>query len=97
MGKGNTLNYAEAQASLKKLQQYAETVRTNLTGMNTLIQDNVNSNAGVWDGQSAAAFTAKWEELSNEIPTYCTYLDNQAENLSEFLKQTAAADETLVG
>lgn len=92
----NTLNYAEAQASLSNLKQLAETVRTNLTSMNTLINDNVNSGEGVWDGKSAAAFTAKWEEISNDIPKFCMYIENQSENLAEFLKQTSIADETNV-
>lgn len=93
----NTLNYSAAQASLNNLKQLAETVRSNLVGMNTLIRDNVNSNVGVWDGQSAAAFTGRWDELSNDIPKFCTYLENQADNLAEFLKQISIADETDAG
>ena len=92
----NTLNYVEAQASLEKLKKLAETVRSSLNGMNALIQDNVNSGAGIWDGTSAAAFTMKWNDISNEIPTYCMYLENQINNLSTFIKKTAASDETLL-
>jgi len=93
-GNNNTLNYSAAQQSLNVLKNLAEEVRTNLNNINNLITQNVNTGDGLWDGNSASNFLNNWGDVAKDIPTYITYLENQVENLSEFIKEISTPDET---
>ena len=93
MNGANTLEYGQAKSTLDQLYEYAETVRTNLTTMNDYINENVNSGAGVWDGESASNFRTKWDALNDEIPLFISYFNKQVTNLATMINETHKADQ----
>ena len=93
MNGANALNYEQAKTMLDQLYDQVEQVKTNLTKMNDYINENVNSGAGVWDGESASNFRTKWDALNDEIPEYISYFNRQVTNLAAMINETHKADE----
>ena len=89
----NNINFEELNKSLVNLKTQAETVKESLTAMNNLVEDNINSGAGIWDGPSAATYKTKWNSLKDEIPTIIDDFRKQADNLEMFINTMKNGEE----
>ena len=94
---GDKLNYSEIQTLIANMRSYGEEMKTNLTGCNNLVKEDINTGKGIWDGASASQFATKFDELSNEIPTLLQTVFTQADLLEAALKKIAEVDGTVSG
>lgn len=88
----NTLQYAEVTQKLNKIQTLAENVEASLNDISNLINESVNTGAGVWDGESASQFMEKWKTLDADLPGFIEDFKKQARNISTILEKTQAVD-----
>lgn len=93
MSGSNTLEYGSAKTSLNNLYQYAETVRTNLNKINNMIDEDVNTGIGIWDGESASKFRTNWKVLADDIPQFIDSFNKQVANLAVMIEETHKADQ----
>ena len=89
----NTVNFDELNKSLTNLKVISESVKNYLTSMNNLVEENINTGSGVWDGPSAATFKTKWNSIKDEIPTFIDDFNKQAENLELFINTMKKGEE----
>ena len=89
----NTVNFDELNKSLINLKIQAEIVKESLTSMNNLVEDNINTGAGIWDGPSASTLKTRWEIIKDEIPTLIDNIKTQADNLDLFINTTKKTEE----
>ena len=89
----NTVNFDELNKSLTNLKIISESVKNSLTSMNNLVEENINTGSGVWDGPSAANFKTKWNSIKDEIPTFIDDFNKQAENLELFINTMKKGEE----
>ena len=89
----NIVNFDELNKSLVNLKNISEAVKNSLTSMNALVEENINTGAGVWDGTSAETFKTKWNVLKDEIPTFIDDFNKQAENLEMFINTMKKGEE----
>lgn len=92
---GDKFSYSELDALIKSMAENATTIKTNLESCNNLVKEDINTGKGIWDGSSAASFATKFDELSNEINTLCSYVLAQSENLKTAVKKIGAVDGTV--
>ncbi len=89
----NSLQYAEVQTMLTRLESLANQVEKALNGISQLIDSSVNTNAGIFDGRAAAEFMSKWTELDNELPEFIENFKKQSKNVQTILEKTQTADQ----
>lgn len=92
---GDKLSYSEIQTIIANMRTYGEEMKTNLTGCNNLVKEDVNTGKGIWDGASASQFATKFDALSDQIPTLLQSVFTQADLLEAALKKIAEADGTV--
>ena len=89
----NTVNFDELNKSLINFKIQAEIVKESLTSMNNLVEENINTGAGIWDGPSASIFKTKWGIIKDEIPTLIDNFKIQADNLELFINTMKNTEE----
>ncbi len=89
----NSLELENAKATLQRLKDEADRIKTNLNKIDGMIQDKVNTGIGIWDGQAATEFRAQWSNVASEIPSYIQDFNNQVNNLSAAIEELKIADE----
>lgn len=90
----NEIEYSGLSSKLGEINQLSDQVSASLNGINDLIDQTVNSGAGIWDGESATQFKTGWVELADDFNTFITAFKKQAMNVSSLLSKTSAADES---
>ncbi len=89
---GNTLNLSEIEQRLVRIRQLGDTVENALKGISQLINENVNTGKGVFDGTAATQFMEKWQELDKELPGFIQDIKRQATNVEVTIKEAREAD-----
>jgi uncharacterized protein YukE len=90
---GQIVEYGGIEAKLKTIQLDGEQTKTNLDGIDKLIQLSVGPGGAAWDGESASQFKASWDELSAELPLFIDSVEKQALNVQTMLTHTKEADQ----
>lgn len=88
----NIINPIEIQKIINELKELTERVEKNFINMNSLIESTVNQNIGVWDGESAHQFKAKWDILANDFPNSVEVLQKQVKNMEIITKKMQETD-----
>ena len=89
---GNTLNFSEIEQKLVRIRELGDTVEKALNGISQLINENVNTGKGVFDGTAATQFMEKWQELDRELPGFIQDIKKQAANVEIAIKEARNAD-----
>ena len=79
------INFEELDNSLNNIKSLTETIRANLTGIDNIINENINTGVGILDGNSGEVFKKKWELLREDIPSIFDALSIQENNLETFI------------
>ena len=89
---GNTLNFSEIEQKLVRIRELGDTVEKALNGISQLINENVNTGKGVFDGTVATQFMSKWQELDRQLPGFIQDIKKQAANVEIAIKEARNAD-----
>ena len=89
---GQFIDYESIKSKLDTIVKDGESTKTNLEGMDSLIQDAVGNGGRAWSGESAAAFRTSWDNLAASLPEFITTVQNQAHNVDSMLVKTQATD-----
>ena len=87
------INFTELEKSLNKLRDLTENVSHNLTEINQIVNENVNSGVGVWDSMQASLYKERWNQLSEEFPEIINVFQKQESNLLSFITNMKQGNE----
>lgn len=90
---GQIVDYSGIEGKLKSIQLDGEQTKTNLDGIDKLIQLSVGPGGAAWDGESATEFKNSWDELAADLPLFINNVEKQALNVQTMLTQTKEADQ----
>ena len=90
---GQIVDYSGIEAKLRTIQLDGEQTKSNLDGIDKLIQASVGPGGAAWSGESATQFRNSWDGLAAELPTFIDNVEKQAFNVQTMLTQTKAADQ----
>ena len=93
MALANELNFEQIKEILADIKTSSEETRTSLQDIDKEIKESVGTNGTAWDGVAATEFRQSWDELAEELPTFITYVNNQAKNIEMMLTKTKVNDE----
>ena len=86
--------FNELDKSLLNLKELTEKVNKNLTNVNALIKDNINTGSGIWDSEQAKLYRERWDVLMEEIPDIIKTFSQQETNLSQFMSNMKKTEES---
>ena len=89
----NILNFEEISERLNTIQTACEDTKSSLNAMDNEIKNSVGADGAAWSGNAAEQFRTSWDELAEELPTFITYVNNQAKNIEMMLSKTKVNDE----
>ena len=84
----NKIEYEELQIKVKQINDLTNKVEKCFEKMNNLINENVNSGKGIWDGPDANEYKMEWQKLEENIPNIVNIYKMQAEKIDEFIKMS---------
>jgi len=87
------VEFTELEKSLVTLKQLTEKVDKNLSNVNNLLKENINTGAGVWDSGDAAQYRARWEAFMEEFPDILKTFQQQETNLEQFIGNMKKTEE----
>lgn len=70
----------------------AAQIKKILNACNDVVKNDINTGAGVWDGQSAADFAKKFDEASDKIGPICDEAILISNNIKTALEKMASVD-----
>ncbi len=80
------INLDELEKAVLNLEELTEKVNYTLNHANKVVEENINSGRGVWDGQMAEFYKRRWETLQKEFPSILETFSDQEKNLKEYLE-----------
>ena len=84
----NKIEYIELEKKVNQIEELANSVEETFKKIDDLINDNVNSGKGIWDGIDAESFKNEWFNLKENDPAITNIFRIQANNINEVLKIT---------
>jgi len=84
----NKIEYIELENKIKQIDELSNAVENTFNKMDTLVNNNVNSGKGIWDGIEAGNFKNEWDELKEEIPKVINIFRTQAKNIANVIEFT---------
>ena len=87
------IELSELEKSLLNIKQLTDKMSHILDNVNSLIKDNINTGAGVWDSKTAELYRARWDNLSSDFPTIIQTFTQQEENLNQFITNMKKTEE----
>ena len=84
----NKIEYDELELKIKQINELSNKVENILNKMNNLIEENVNSGKGIWDGPDASEYKNEWNVMEENIPNIVSIYRKQAENIENVIKLT---------
>ena len=88
------VEFTELEKSLVTLKQLTEKVDKNLSNVNNLLKENINTGAGVWDSEEAAQYRERWETFMEEFPDIIKTFQQQETNLEQFISNMKKTEES---
>ena len=80
------INLNELEKAVLHLEELTEKVNYTLNHANKVVEENINSGRGVWDGHMAEFYKRRWETLQKEFPSILETFNEQEKNLKEYLE-----------
>mgnify|MGYP004629763901 FL=1 len=86
-------DYAEAKATMAKVQDEANKVKTYLSKCDSIINENVGVE-NRWSGQRATDFKQKWEKAAANFENFVQLINNYANKIDESYRVHQQFDQT---
>ncbi|MDO5002833.1 MAG: WXG100 family type VII secretion target [bacterium] len=86
-------DYAEAKATMAKVQDEANKVKTYLAKCDSIINENVGVE-NRWSGQRATDFKQKWEKAAANFENFVQLINNYANKIDESYRVHQQFDQT---
>lgn len=86
-------DYAEAKATMAKIQDEANKVKTYLTKCDSIINENVGVE-NRWSGQRATDFKQKWEKAAADFENFVQLINTYANRIDESYRVHQQFDQT---
>lgn len=90
----NIIDYEGIKEQLNVIEGACEDTQASLSAIDNEIKNSVGEDGAAWSGASASEFRNSWDGLAAELPTFITYVNNQAKNIEMMLAKTQATDES---
>ena len=87
----NKIEYDNLSKKVIEIEVLTNQVKEAFSRMDTLIEENINSGKGIWDGSGAAEYRQKWNQMKEEIPSSLEQfqiLENNLKNTIEMMKKS---------
>ncbi len=87
----NKIEYDNLSKKVIEIEVLTNQVKEAFSRMDTLIEENINSGKGIWDGSGAAEYCQKWNQMKEEIPSSLEQfqiLENNLKNAIEMMKKS---------
>ena len=84
----HSINQEELNKKINEIEILLEEAKTSLSNMDDLINQTINSNKGIWDGEEAKYFKEDYQKLSSEAPTILNAIEKQKNNIKILLDKT---------
>jgi len=84
----NKIEYDELSKKITDINNLINKVENSFKNIDNIINDNVNSGKGIWDGEDAYNFKNDWSNLKENVPIIIDIYKKQAENIENVIKQT---------
>ena len=85
----NKIEKEELENKIGQIKKLSIEVKNSFIKFDDLIDQNVNSGKGIWDGEDAKVYKEEWENQKENIPNIINIYNNQAENIENILKMTS--------
>lgn len=89
----NIIEFEEIKDQLSIIEKACDDTKASLDAIDKEIKNSVGDAGAAWEGNSATEFRTSWDGLAEELPTFITYVNNQAKNIEMMLTKTQATDE----
>lgn len=86
-------DYAEAKATMAKVQDEANKVKTYLAKCDSIINENVGVE-NRWSGQRATDFKQKWEKAAADFENFVQLINTYANRIDESYRVHQQFDQT---
>lgn len=86
-------DYAEAKATMAKIQDEANKVKSYLSKCDSIIDENVGVE-NRWSGQRATDFKQKWEKAAADFDNFVKLINNYASRIDESYRVHQQFDQT---
>ena len=86
-------DYAEAKATMAKVQDEANKVKTYLTKCDSIIKENVGVE-NRWSGQRATDFKQKWDKAAADFENFIQLINTYANRIDESYRVHQQFDQT---
>lgn len=86
-------DYAEAKATMAKVQDEANKVKTYLTKCDSIINENVGVE-NRWSGQRATDFKQKWDKAAADFENFVQLINTYANRIDESYRVHQQFDQT---
>ena len=88
-------DYAEAKATMAKIQDEANKVKAYLAKCDSIIDENVGVE-NRWSGQRATDFKQKWEKAAADFDMFVKLINNYASKIDESYRVHQQFDQTQI-
>ena len=89
----NSIKEEELKKKIHEMEILIEEAKTSLSNMDDLIDQSINSNRGIWDGEEAKYFKEDYQRLSSEVPSILNSAEKQKNNIKIILDKTNIEEE----
>lgn len=89
----NKIEYAELTNKLKEINMLSIKAESSMKKLDNLIENNINTGIGIWDGESASEFINRWNSVKDEIPTITNILRTQTDNIKNMIDKNKEIEE----
>lgn len=86
-------DYAEAKATMSRVQEEANKVKSYLTKCDSIINENVGVQ-NRWSGQRATDFKQKWEKAAADFENFVQLINSYANKIDESYRVHQQFDQT---
>ena len=84
----NKIEYTEIENKAKQIEELTTIVENTFNKMDFLIDKNINSGIGIWDGEDAKKFKEEWINIKENIPSIINVYRIQANNINKLIDNT---------
>ena len=89
----NTVYEQDIKKKIEEINLLTTKVKTAFENMDQVIEENIHTGKGIWDGEASQNFKEEWKKLKEQIPSVLDAFEKQNKNLSNLLEITKKAEE----
>ena len=82
----NKIDFEKLTQKVQELEMITEKLKTSLSNFDQLMEDNIQSGKGIWDGESAILWKEEWKQLIAEMPEVIDTFQKQSKNIQNFIE-----------